>query len=156
MARKCFGLFCGVFKGLEEGTVTYEDYFYPSYQEKLSHSKERILGLLVEKREGTKGEALKDTGGETGKEADREAEKGTGGETEGKWLDYRITPIHNLKDREVEYLIYMQDEQEKSRSLPIGQAEAGTGLTCGYQEKAGLFLLRQDRKGKRKLQILCK
>ncbi len=140
----CFAEF---FKGLEEGTVTYEDYFYPSYQEKLSHSKERILGLLVEKREGTKGEALKDTGGETGKEADREAEKGTGGETEGKWLDYRITPIHNLKDREVEYLIYMQDEQGEKQIFADWTGGGRDGFDVRIPRESGTVFIEARPKG---------
>lgn len=104
----CFAEF---FKGLEEGTVTYEEYFYPTYQEKLSHSRERILGILVEKRAEAKAGEKIGTGGKTGREAGKEANKETDGGIGEKWQDYRITPIHNLKDRDVEYFIYMQDGQ---------------------------------------------
>lgn len=70
-------VFSDFFIGLEEKTVSYEDYFYPSYQEKLANGRERILGLLVEREEG-----------------------------KDQKLCYVVTPVHNLKDKCVEYYLY--------------------------------------------------
>lgn len=75
---ECFAEF---FMGLEEGDLSYEQYFYSSYQEKIENGKERILGLVVERKE-----------------------------TEDGMDSYVITPIHNLKDEKVEYYIYTMDE----------------------------------------------
>ena len=75
------------FTGLSEGTVSYGQCFHASYEEKLENGRERILGLVVEKEETV----------QEGKTAQEES-------------CYTITPIHNLKNKGVEYYIYTQDE----------------------------------------------
>lgn len=69
------------FNGLEEGSLSQEQCFYPSYAEKIENGKERILGIVVEKEESGEENSC-----------------------------YKITPIHNLKDKKVEYYIYTMDE----------------------------------------------
>ena len=74
--------FAEFFTGLEDGTVNYEQCFHSSYKEKIANGRERILGLVVEKKEN--------------------AEEGH---------CYTITPVHNLKGKKVEYYIYTVDGQ---------------------------------------------
>ncbi len=78
-AEKFSECFAAFLNGYEEKSLTYEDYFYPFYKEKLANGRERILGLLIE--------------GEKGK--------------------YQITPIHNLRNTQVEYFVYSQKENEE-------------------------------------------
>ncbi len=66
----------------ENGTFVYENYFYPSYKEKIANGRERIMGLVVEKYE--------------------EAFEGKAG--------FCITPVHNLKENDIQYQISLLDE----------------------------------------------
>ena len=69
------------FEGLENGALSYEQYFHSSYKEKIENGKERILGIVVEKDETVEENNC-----------------------------YVITPVHNLKDKDVEYYIYILDK----------------------------------------------
>lgn len=73
--------FADFFTGLKEGTVSFEQCFYPSYREKTENGKERIFGLVVEKEERTDEKA-----------------------------GYVVTPVHNLKEKNIEYDMYTVDE----------------------------------------------
>jgi len=75
-AERFSACFSNVFEGLETGTMTYEQCFYPSYKEKLAEGKQRIFGLLVEKEE------------------------------KGEKNGYTVTPIHNLRETKIEYFVY--------------------------------------------------
>ena len=61
--------------------MSYEQYFHSSYKEKIENGKERILGIVVEKDETVEENNC-----------------------------YVITPVHNLKDKDVEYYIYILDK----------------------------------------------
>lgn len=102
--------FADVFEGLETGTLTYEQCFYPSYREKLAEGKQRIFGLLVEAEEAAEDE-----------------------------VGYRITPIHNLQGNSIEYFVYTKtDEGEKKVLADWGAADEDSecfyftaARTCG-------------------------
>lgn len=112
----CFAEF---FKGLEEGRLTYEDYFYPTYREKLAHSRERILGLLVEK----------------GEEAAQE----------GTW--YTVTPIHNLKNKEIEYLIYTEDAQGEKQIRTDWKNSGEASVSFQIPKGSGTIFIEARPKG---------
>lgn len=113
---ECFAEF---FNGLEEGSLSYEDYFYPTYREKLAHSKERILGLLVEKGE----------------------------ETEAGEVWYTVTPIHNLSEGEVECMVYTENEQGEKQVQADWADAAQSGFRFRVPKGSGTLFLEARRKG---------
>jgi len=105
---ECFADF---FNGLKEGSLSYEDYFYPTYREKLAHSKERILGFLVEKEEETEEEA---------------------------W--YTVTPVHNLSGG-VECMVYTKDEQGDRQVQANWTSVAQSGFCFRVPKTCGTLFL---------------
>lgn len=97
-------VFADFFQGLSEGSLCYEDYFYASYKEKLANGRERILGILVE-------------------ETKRE---------EGK-VCYRITPIHNLRTKDVEYVLYTVDDAGEKTGICEGTLAVNTGEKDNFE-----------------------
>lgn len=112
---ECFADF---FNGMEEGSLGYEDYFYPTYTEKLAHSKERILGILAEKEKTDEGRV---------------------------W--YTLTPIHNLKQREAECLVYIKDEQGRERILSEWSSVPQEGFRFRIPEESEALFIEARPKG---------